>query len=253
MTPRLVTIPISHFCEKARWALERAGIAFREEGHLQVLHYWAARRAGGGRTVPVLVTGDGVLQESTDILRWADRRLAEPDRLFPSDGDPRVLRSVASFEDYGADTRLWAYRHFLASPRLALRYGPVGVPAIQRLVFPLFLPVMAAAIFARYRIGKQAAAAAESRFLSVLDGVARRLSDGRPFLLGDRFTAADLTFAALSAPLALPSSYGSPIARLDEMPLAIRSRLAELQEHPAVAFALRLYRDQRRDVVAAAA
>ncbi len=27
--PRLVTIPISHYCEKARWALERAGTTER--------------------------------------------------------------------------------------------------------------------------------------------------------------------------------------------------------------------------------
>ena len=29
--PRLITIPISHYCEKARWALERAEIPYREE------------------------------------------------------------------------------------------------------------------------------------------------------------------------------------------------------------------------------
>jgi glutathione S-transferase len=57
---RLVTIPISHYCEKARWALERAGLAYREEPHVQRIHRLAARRAGGGATVPVLVTPDGV-------------------------------------------------------------------------------------------------------------------------------------------------------------------------------------------------
>jgi glutathione S-transferase len=31
MPARLVTIPISHYCEKARWALGRARIAYREE------------------------------------------------------------------------------------------------------------------------------------------------------------------------------------------------------------------------------
>ena len=30
----LITIPISHFCEKARWALERAGLPYREERHV---------------------------------------------------------------------------------------------------------------------------------------------------------------------------------------------------------------------------
>ena len=53
---RLITIPISHYCEKARWALDRAGIAYREERHVQLVHRVAARRAGGGSTVPVLVT-----------------------------------------------------------------------------------------------------------------------------------------------------------------------------------------------------
>jgi glutathione S-transferase len=31
---RLVTIPISHYCEKARWSLERAGLEYREERHV---------------------------------------------------------------------------------------------------------------------------------------------------------------------------------------------------------------------------
>ena len=44
---RLITIPISHYCEKARWALERAGLPYREERHVQGIHRLAARRAGG--------------------------------------------------------------------------------------------------------------------------------------------------------------------------------------------------------------
>ncbi len=66
MAPLLVTIPISHYCEKARWALDRAGIAYREQPHIQLIHIAAARRAGGGRTVPVLVTGDGATIGDSD-------------------------------------------------------------------------------------------------------------------------------------------------------------------------------------------
>ena len=46
---RLVTIPISHYCEKARWALERAALDYREERHVQGVHQFASRRAGGSR------------------------------------------------------------------------------------------------------------------------------------------------------------------------------------------------------------
>ena len=31
MTTRLITIAFSHYCEKARWALDRAGIVFEED------------------------------------------------------------------------------------------------------------------------------------------------------------------------------------------------------------------------------
>ena len=73
MCARLVTIPISHFCEKARWALDRAGVDYVERPHLQLIHVFAARLAGGGRTVLVFVTGSGeVLAESAEILRCAD-------------------------------------------------------------------------------------------------------------------------------------------------------------------------------------
>ena len=72
---RLVTIPFSHYCEKARWALERTAMPYREERHVQGIHRFAARRAGGGVTVPVLVTPDGVASNPLlhplmlDILR----------------------------------------------------------------------------------------------------------------------------------------------------------------------------------------
>lgn len=54
MKPRLVTIPISHYCEKARWALERAGIDYEERRHLQLFHYVPAILAAGGISAPAL-------------------------------------------------------------------------------------------------------------------------------------------------------------------------------------------------------
>ena len=49
----LITIPISHFCEKARWALDRAGVEYEERAHLQVIHWLAVKRAGGREHAPV--------------------------------------------------------------------------------------------------------------------------------------------------------------------------------------------------------
>src|SRR5437660_9494287 len=95
----LVTIPISHYCEKARWALDRIGVPYRERAHLQVVHWFAAKRAGGGHTVPVLVCGDRVLANSADILDAADEYArAQPElRLYPD--DPAQAADVRALED----------------------------------------------------------------------------------------------------------------------------------------------------------
>ena len=42
----------------------------------------------------------------------------------------------------------------------------------------------------------------------VFEDIAARLAGGRRYLVGDRFTAADLTLAALAAPALLPAGYG---------------------------------------------
>jgi glutathione S-transferase len=50
----LITIPLSHYCEKVRWALDRVALPYREEPHAPLLHRLATKRNDGG-TVPALV------------------------------------------------------------------------------------------------------------------------------------------------------------------------------------------------------
>ena len=45
---------------------------YREERHLQVIHWAHIWRAGRGWTAPVLVTPKGPLRESAQIVRFAD-------------------------------------------------------------------------------------------------------------------------------------------------------------------------------------
>src|SRR3984957_12165422 len=86
--PTLVTIPFSHFCEKARWALDYARAPYDEEGHVPGLHRRAVARAcGKAGSVPVLVLdGEGVLDDSGLIVRWADARATSDRKLLPSGG-----------------------------------------------------------------------------------------------------------------------------------------------------------------------
>ena len=88
------------------------------------------------------------------------------------------------------------------------------------------------------------------RVQATFDAVAARLADGRPYLFGERFTAADLTFAALSAAVLVPPEYGTRLPQPEELPAEVARDVRAFREHPAGAFALRVFRTERRGAAA---
>ena len=248
MSDRLITIPISHFCEKARWALDRAGLPYVEQRHIQVIHVFAARFAGGGRTVPVLVTESGtVLADSTDILRWTDAYMPSERRLYPDGelGEQAAVLEGRLDDQFGPDGRLWMYQETLSAVNDLRPWAFAGIPDWERRMFGLAGPAFAVVIRRHLGVDVSAADAALERVEREFDDVGARLADGRRFILGDRFTAADLTFAALAAPVLVPSQYGSPLPPLDVMPESAVRVIRRLREHPAGVFADRMYREER--------
>jgi glutathione S-transferase len=252
---RLVTIPISHYCEKARWALERAGIPYREERHVQLIHRIVARRAGGGRTVPVLVTPERVLAESEDILAWVDERTPAEHRLFPADTAERaeVERLCRRLDErLGPTGRRLMYIQMFHQRELMLRFNNQGVPGWEAGVLRYGWPL--AVRMAARQLGIRPGIEAEDEVAvwGELDHVAELMSDGREFLCGDRFGAADLTFAALSAAVIVPPVYGVPLPQPDLLSAETAALVERARAHPAGAYALRLFMEHRRDVVASA-
>ena len=230
MTPRLVTIPISHYCEKARWALDRAGVAYREEPHIQLVHVVAARRAGGGRTVPVFVTDDGTaIGESAAILRWADTQVAAERRLYPDGETGAEAARIEAWLDagLGPDGRLWMYHGTLPVVRDMAPWALAGTPRWERRAFrrvrPAARPGDPPLPGRRRRRGRRRARARGRRLRR---GRRRCSPTGARSSPGERFTAADLTFGALSASVLMPEGYGSPLPPLDVGAGVARDRCA---------------------------
>jgi glutathione S-transferase len=245
---QLITIPISHFCEKARWALERAGLEYTEERHVQGVHRVVARRAGGGDTVPVLVTPEGVYPESEQILEYADGKVSEELRLFPSDPaqrDETVALSRWLDAGLGPEGRRLMYAYMLELRGLMLKVNCQGVPNWERRAMTATWPVMVRWGKHELGIGPETKEADERRVQWTFDAIAERLADGRPYLCGDRFTVADLTFAALSASVLVPPEYGVALPQPEVLPSYLRDKVRAFREHPAGAFALRMFREER--------
>jgi glutathione S-transferase len=257
---RLITIPFSHFCDKARWALDRAGIRYREEGHVPLAHMLPALRAGGRRSVPVLVTEGRVLADSTDILHFADERVPAESSLFFRDA-PELRSEAEALEaqfdaELGPASRRVVYHHLLPDPALSLTvmsgaFGPstpLGLLPPRWLnptTFQLYFPVARALMQKAMRIDEAGVARSQSALRAVFDRVNERLREGRRFLVGERFSAADLTFAALAVPVLLPPEFPVPMPPPGDFPASLRDLIASLRAEPAGAYGLRLYRDHR--------
>jgi glutathione S-transferase len=249
---RLVTIPISHYCEKARWALDRAGLPYREERHVQGIHRLAARRAGGGNTVPVLVTPGGVIGESQQIVAWVDERSEAEHRLLPPQREERaeVEALCRRFDDVlGPRGRRLMYVHMLARRDLVLAFNNRGVPRWEdralRYGWPVIVRLLARALGIVPGIERDD----EAAVFGELDFVAGLLADGRPYLFGERFGAADLTFAALSAAVVVPPVYGVPLPQPDVLPHSTAVLVQRVRDHPAGRYALDLFERHRRQTL----
>jgi glutathione S-transferase len=244
---RLITIPMSHYCEKARWGLAHAGVSYAEEAHLQVFHYRAVRPYNRKGMVPVLVTGSGAIADSTAILQFLDRSLPAERKLYPGAQRHEIESLEEDFDEgLGVETRRWVYFQYMQAPaREVLQTAAQGAPRWQQVIAPMLLPMMRLYLHRHLKITRERVALGVHAIERTFERVATRLGDGRPYLVGKRFTAADLTFACMASPVLLPPEYGIRLPTLEEAPYAARADIARFRAHPAGAFALRLFREHR--------
>jgi glutathione S-transferase len=208
---------------------------------VQLVHRLAARRAGGGSTVPVLVTGEEAIGESEAILEWVDRQTPPEHRLFPTEPELRAEtgRLCRRFDaELGPSGRRLIYVHMLAQPKLALRFNNQGVPRWEDRALRWGWPIADTLVRRALEIRPGVEAEDERVVWREFDFVAETLSRSGPYLCGERFGAADLTFAALAAPMIAPPTYGVPLPQPDVLPPATAAMIERARAHPAGAFAL---------------
>src|SRR5919202_6681449 len=104
--PVLWHLEISHYNEKARWALDHKGVAHIRRAVTPGLQELTARRLRAGRTVPVLEMDGRAIGDSTKIVEAIELRWPAPP-LYPA--DPEQRRRALDLEDYfdecGRDAR----------------------------------------------------------------------------------------------------------------------------------------------------
>lgn len=203
-----------------------------------------ADRTSSRYSTPVLILNDGsLLTDSTDIVRFA---ASGDDSFFASS---EVSELVDHYGDQlGRYTRLLAYWHLGRHAGMIERLAADNVSSRQAKVFQRLAPLMQSQLNRALGLTEAGRDRAMTRLREELDATSSRLGDGN-YLCGDRFTSADLTFAALVSPaLCITSEEGfgavlPEIASLDDEAQAL---ISEVRAHPAGQFALRIYAEERR-------
>jgi glutathione S-transferase len=243
-TPLLWHIPISHFNEKARWALDYKRVAH----HRQVLganYLIRAWRATGRGTLPILFLDGRAIGDSTHIIAVLEERYPEPP-LYP--GDAAARQRALALEDYFDEQLGPALRAaivtplFRHDPDVALRVLTTGMPekAYQTLrplarIFPAYYRF-------RHKIRDAKLDADRATVNSALDRIEQE-RQGRAYLVGDSFTVADLTAAAMLGALVQPPEIQYPLRV--ELPPYLQDYRAAFLLHPATQWAASIYRLHR--------
>jgi len=253
--PTLWQIDVSHYSEKARWALAWKGVEHRRRspvpGAHMVVALWLTR--GAHYTFPVLSLDGERIGDSTAIVAALEERYPDPP-LYPADiAQRRRALELEEFfdEQLGPHIRQLAWYEFGNDPErfaeLMKQMAPAPLARFGR-------PTAAyARIYTTLRFRAGDAAEAERgrvKVLAALDRLEAELGDD-DYLVGDGFSVADLTAASLFYPLALPEEGplkpGSPSAKGFE---AFRE---PLERRRGIEWVKEMFRRHRKPVRAPAA
>ena len=245
-TPVLYHIDVSHYNEKARWALDYKGVPHRRKAPMPMAHLVRAlaMTRGQGKTFPILRMNGDTIHDSTRIIERLEhdypepplypadptdrRRALELEEFFDEELGPHLRRAVFALATRDADTFAW-----LVAPRAGklLHAGFKSTAALAGPVTRL-----------RYGINDETAAAGREKTTAAFD---RLEAEVRPsgYLVGDGFTVADLTAAALFFPLVRPpeSDHLTP----GELPEWYQQVRAEYDGRPGWVWVREMYRRHR--------
>jgi glutathione S-transferase len=243
--PLLWHFPISHFTEKARWALDYKQIPHRREV-LSASYLPRAWWATGAGRLPVLHLDGRAIGDSTAIIAALEERWPEPP-LHPS--DPELRGHALALEDWFDEEIGHPVRTLLVGPLMreggAARTADVimsGMSDGVKRAFRLIHPVFSRYYFWRHGIHDESRRRAPDVVKRGLDRVAaERRASG--YLVGDAFSVADLTAAALLGPIARPA--GTLWREIGPFPDAAERFLEEVEGHEAVAWVREMYRAHR--------
>ena len=242
---KLYTFNLSHFAEKARWALDYEGIPYEEKVLLPGPHQFVTRRIAGRTSVPVLDHDGRYVQGSGAIIDYvADHlggsRLTSPDKTARS----KALELEKMLDQaFGRGVQQVLYSALLKDRKTVIDLWSSGGPIWARGFYAIAFPAIASAVKRMYKTTDvEGVARAKQRFATTFDDLDNVLGTRR-YLGGDAPNRADIALAALLAPVCRVPEHR---VTWPSMPPELADFEASLRGRPTWNHVLRMYRDHRK-------
>jgi glutathione S-transferase len=237
--PVLWHIEISHYNEKARWALDYKGVSHVRRAPLPgIMHPVVALAKTGKPTLPVLDIEGETIGDSTRIIGELERRYPDPP-LYPA--DPAQRARALELEDWfdeevAPEIRRWLFFEIGQEPEYSAR-------AMRMFGTPAPAPVAAMMVRGTARRYGGTAAVLERAREGARAGYERVASELQPsgYLVGDAFSVADLTAASILMHLPRPPEFQYVIP---EFPEGVEEFATTLPEE-SVEYVRRMWREHR--------
>lgn len=208
MTATLWHIVVSHYSEKARWALAYKGVEHERRAPAPGAHVavalWLTR--GRSATFPILELDGERYGDSTAMIAALERRFPDPP-LYPA--DPADCERALALEEWfdeqlGPYIRRAVFFELRRDPEVFQQMGALAAPEVFARLGRFAGAYARAFTGFRYGAGSERRAAeAREKVMAAVDRLEAELGD-RDYLVGDQFTVADLTAAALLYPVVVP-------------------------------------------------
>jgi glutathione S-transferase len=250
--PVLWQLQISHYVEKVRWALDYKRVPHLRRSLLPGVHIREAKRlTGDSSTVPVLTIDGRSIGDSTRIIAAIEQCWTKPP-LYPD--DPARRRRALELEEFfdeelGPHIRRAFYHEVLPHPELLVPLFTEGDPVAAQALRQA-LPALCAGIRQRFAITTETAAESRAKTAAAMDRLERELSPSG-FVVGNVFTVADLTAAALFYPVVRPPEFPYAMVADENLSDSWRAFHDALAQRPGgrwVADIYRRYRGQSAEV-----
>lgn len=209
MTIKLYQFPISHYCEKVRWALDYKGLDYEIINLLPGLHFKTTKKLAKYSSVPVLTDGDAVVQNSSKIITYLDEKYPD-NSLTPVE---EIIRLEAlELERYldaelGVHIRVCCYHILLEYPKVVIPFFAHKGPWYGSMAMKLGFSKLQVKMRQMMNINADTFIQSKAKIHQAVDKLYSQL-ENQEFLAGGEFSRTDLTAASLLAPLVMPEGYG---------------------------------------------